>query len=425
MSLNGARNGNPPERLEPSVNMKNRKPKLVVVVGIDFDRSYAGTQYLLEHLADTFEIVLYAYTDASSGRWYRQLPFSLHIFPFRDSVWDGGRLRIVSKAFRALVFLRMLFAGQVLVTETAYLREAAWAKKIRGKRMVLTQFCQELYFTEEYPLGRWPATQKRHARVPDVVIDVDPFRAKIRAEYYGLQKTPHVLRNTFPLAQLPPPAPRGELWNLAHISPPPAGMPVLVHAGGVVREKPFERIIDAVAELQQPLFLLAFCTATDERIQHFRDLAAKKLKPGSFHLGPTVPRERLRASLWEADIGAVDYTFSVEPTVNQRHCAPTKLYEYMACGLAILGSNNDSLRAVVEREEIGHCAKGDDPRDLSQALADMIESGLAKMKERAAEVFAERYSYETACAAEVRKIAGDMLARGRPAGRGWLWRGGS
>ena len=347
--------------------MRNRKPKLLVVVGIDFDRSYAGTQYLLEHLAERFQIVLCAYTDAQSGRWYRQLPFSRHVFPFRDSVWDGGRLRLMSKAFRALVFLRMLFARTVLVTETAYLREAAWAKIIRGSRMVLAQFCQELYFTEEYPLGRWPATQKRYARLPDVVIDVDPFRAQIRAEYYGLPQTPYVLRNTFPLAQLPPPAPPGTLWKLAGIAPPPPGLPVLVHAGGVGREKPFDRVIEAVASLDHPVFLLAFCTATEEKIQHYRDLAVRKLKPGYFHLGPTIPRERLRASLWEADVGVVDYTFSVEPTVNQRHCAPTKLYEYMACGLAILGSNNDSLRAVIERAEIGRCAQGDAPRDLSRA----------------------------------------------------------
>lgn len=390
--------------------MRNHKPKLLVVVGIDFDRSYAGTQYLLEHLAERFQIVLCAYTDAHSGRWYRQLPFSRHVFPFRDSVWDGGRLRLMSKAFRAFVFLRMLFARTVLVTETAYLREAAWAKNIRGSRMVLAQFCQELYFTEEYPLGRWPATQKRYARAPDVVIDVDPFRAAIRAEYYGLPRIPHVLRNTFPLAQLPPRAPPGTLWKLAGIAPPPVGGAIVVHAGGVGREKPFDRIIDAVAMLKSPPFLLAFCTATEETIQRFRVLAAEKLGPGRFHLGPTVSREELRASLWEADVGVVDYTYAVEPTVNQKYCAPTKLYEFMACGLAVWGSNNDSLRDVIEREGLGRCAAGDDPRDLAVALEALLASDLAAQKERARTMFAEKYSYEKVCEGTVRHIIADMLA---------------
>ena len=279
--------------------------------------------------------------------------------------------------------------------------------------MVLTQFCQELFLPEEYPKDRWPATQKRFARVPDIVIDVDPFRAKIRMEYYGLAHAPFVLRNTFPLSQMPPRAPRGRLWELAGIPPPPEGMPVLVHAGGVGREKPFDRIIDAVAALDRPVFLLAFCTATEEKIQRFRDYAAQKLKPGRFHLGPTVSREQLRASLWEADVGVVDYTFSVEPTVNQKYCAPTKLYEFMACGLAILGSNNDSLRDVIEREGIGRCAAGDAPRDLADALGRLLDSGAEEMKRKAQAMFADRYSYESACEAEVRNIAQAMRNRGK------------
>ena len=394
-------------------SMKKRKPKLVVVPGIEFDRSYAGTQYLLERLSETFRIELHLFTDASRAGWYRGLPFPCRVWPCLHSVWDGGRLRILSKAFRIFVFLRMLFAARVLITETAYLKEAALAKRIRGRRMVLAQFCQELFLPEEYPRDRWPATQKRYARAPDIVIDVDPFRARIRAEYYGLATVPRVLRNTFPRAQAPVPAPRGRLWDLARTPPPAAGAPVLIHAGGVGREKPFERVIDAVAELARPVFLLAFCTASDAEIERLRNYAAGKLNPGSFQLCPPAPREELRASLWEADIGVVDYTFSVEPTSNQRHCAPTKLYEFMAAGLAILGSNNDSLRDVIEREAIGCCAKGDSPGDLARALGELIGRDLAQMKERAKTVFAETYSYEKACAAEVRAIAEALRAEGR------------
>lgn len=394
-------------------DMDEKKAKLLVAIGIDFDRSYAGTQYLLERLGEHFDVSLYVLTSPQSQPWYEQLPHTCHVFPFWDTPWVGRRFRFMSKVFRIGMFLRMLFARQLLITETTYLREAAWAKKIRGRRMVLTQFCQELFLPEEYPRDRWPATQKKFARVPDVVIDVDPFRAKIRTDYYGLAQTPYVLRNTFPLSQMPPRAPRGRLWELAGIPAPPPGMPVLVHAGGVGREKPFDRIIDAVAALDRPVFLLAFCTATEEKIQYFRDYAAQKLKPGRFHLGPTVSREQLRASLWEADVGVVDYTFSVEPTVNQKYCAPTKLYEFMACGLAILGSNNDSLRDVIEREGLGRCAAGDTPRDLADALGRLLDSGATEMKRKAQATFADRYSYESACEAEVQNIAQAMRNRGK------------
>jgi glycosyltransferase involved in cell wall biosynthesis len=393
--------------------MDKKKQKLMVVSGIDFDRSYAGTQHLLEHLSASFDISLYVLTTPRSRPWYEQLPHTCHVFPFGGPPLFGRRFRLMSKVFRIGIFLRMLFARQLLITETTYLREAAWAKKIRGKWMVFTQFCQELVLPEEYPQERWPATQKRFARVPDVVIDVDPFRAKIRKEYYGLARMPYVLRNTIPLSQMPPRAPRGRLWELAGIPSPPEGMPVLVHAGGVGREKPFDRIIDTVAALDRPMFLLAFCAATEEQIQYFRNDAAQKLAPGSFHLSPTVPREQLRASLWEADVGVVDYTFSVEPTVNQKYCAPTKLYEFMACGLAILGSNNDSLRDVIERDGIGCCATGDDVHDLAAALKRLLGSDMEDRKEKARAVFTEKYCYEKACSGEVLKIAGELLERSK------------
>ena len=397
--------------------MKKTNPKLVAVIGIDFSQGYAGTQYLLDRLGQWFDVSIFVPTTPERRSWYGGLAHTCHVFPFWGTPWGEGRLRIMSKAFRILVFLRMLLARHLLVTETAYLREAAWAKKLRGQRMILAQFCQELFLPEEYPAGRpkgrWSATQRKYASSPDIVIDVDPFRARIREQAYGLARTPYVLRNTFPLSHMPPPASRGELWKLAGIAPPPAEVPVLVHAGGVGIEKPLDRIIDAIAEQDRPIFLLAFCAAPESEIQRFRNYAARKLKPGYFHLRSAVAREQLRARLWEADIGVVDYSFSAEPTANQKYCAPTKLYEFMACGLAILGSNNDSLRDVIERENIGRCARGDGTRDLAAALTDLLDRNLPEMKARARAVFAESYSYEKICDAEIAAIAREFLRQSR------------
>ena len=389
--------------------MTQTKSKLLAVPGIDFDRSYAGTQYLLEELCAAFDVTACIFTEKKTQDWYRRLPIPCRIWPFQGSFWNAGRLRLMSKMFRLYVLARMLASRYVLITESAYLREAALAKKLRGRRMVLVQFCQELFLFEEWPAAwTWSATQKKWGHVPDIVIDVDPFRARIRKEYYRLKKLPHVLRNTLPHRQLPPRAPSGRLWELAETFPPPAGAPILVYTGGIFEDKPFNRIVDAVAGLKRNVFLLAFCTGPDALIQHYRNYAATQLAPGSFCLHRAISREQLRASLWEADVGIVDYSYAAIPTQNQRYCAPTKLYEYMACGLAILGSNNDSLRDVIEREGIGLCARGDAPADLTCALGEMLRQDLPAMKARAREAFATRYSYETACVDEVRQIAEEM-----------------
>ncbi len=390
-----------------------RKPNLLVAAGIDFSLGCAGTQYLLDELSRWFAVEVYVLTRPEQAAWYARLPYPCRVFPFWGTRWTDGPLRIMSKAFRLALFLKLLRARYVLATEATYLREAAWAKRLRGGRQRLAQFCQELYLPEEYPLGspkgRWSETQRKYAGAPDVVIDVDPFRAAIRQQAYELPRKPYVLRNTFPLAQLPPPAASGELWRLAGIAPPSAGIPVLVHAGGIGSEKPLERVVDAVAALDRPVFLLAFCAASEPEIQRVRDYAARKLAPDRFCFRPPVPREALRARLWEADVGVVDYAYSSEPTSNQKHCAPTKLYEYLACGLAVLGSDNDSLRDVVEREGVGRCARGEEPRDLGRALDELLSGDLAEMKARARRRFAETYSYERCCRAEVAAIARDLL----------------
>ena len=129
--------------------MAARKEKLVVVAGIEFDRAYAGTQNLLEKLNETFEVVLYVHANARRRRWYEQLPFSCHVFPYRDPTWRQWHVRLTCRVFSLIVRLRLLFARRALITESSYLREAAWAKRIRRRRMVLAQFCQELLLAEE------------------------------------------------------------------------------------------------------------------------------------------------------------------------------------------------------------------------------------------------------------------------------------
>lgn len=374
-----------------------RKETLLVLAGTDFDSSYAGTKHLLDALAQEFRIVLYVYTFSGARSWYSQLPYCSHVLPLQGRAATGDPGRIQLKLLRAWVLIRMLFARRVLITETTYLREAAWAKRWRGRRLFLAQFCQELVLPEEYPYERWPETQKRLAHVPDLVIDVNARRASHRQMYYGLDERPFVLPNTFPLAELPLPAPVGELWRLAECPRPLAGIPVLLHAGGVGREKPFERIIEAVASLGRPCFLLAFCVASKSRVDELRKYAADRLPENTFCIRTAVSRESLRAAMGEADIGVVDYAYSVEPTLNQKYCEPSKLYEFMASGLAVLGSDNDSMRDIIEKNDIGCCARGDSPGDLAQALGRLLDGDLAGMKFRAKRLFVEKYSYEKLC----------------------------
>ena len=67
-----------------------------------------------------------------------------------------------------------------------------------------------------------------------------------------------------------------------------------------------------------------------------------------------------------------------------------------------------SVRALAE-----FALEGGDLLREAGALDRMLDSGMEEMKRKAGAVFADRYSYESACVEEVRRIAEDMRERGK------------
>lgn len=376
--------------------------KLLIIPGTDFLRAYAGTRYLIESLQSA-GVPVYVWIRCSKDSYqeYLKLPFPCRLFTINlssDSLLSKLSRRLSGYAYRVIIFLKMLFSSQVLITESTYLWEAALVKRIKSEKFLLIHFCQELHLPEEFPALKIAKTYEKYAQVPDIVIDVEPNRARVRKERFKLEEFPVVLPNTIPFNALPHKAPLGTLATLAGLTSFNK-LPILLHMGGLGLEKPLERVIDAISFVHIPVFFLAFCNGPNEQIKALQVYAAAKLLPNSFRILHGMPRDTLLASAWEADIGVIDYTYSVQPSINQRYCAPTKLYEFMALGLAILGSNNDSLKEILVKENIGICAVADHVEDLGAALHQILNDRdeLHNMKDRARKAFAERYLYEQLC----------------------------
>lgn len=375
-----------------------RSKKILIIPGTDFLRAYSGTLYLiksLQHAEVTINIWIRCSKEDSEE--YAKLKFPCKIFIKKNTqilFFD----RISSFTFKILIFLRMLIAKQVIITESTYLREAALVKKIKGNFIKLIQFCQELHIPEEYPGWKLATLYEKYAQVPDMVIDVEPNRARIRKERFRLKAQPIVLFNTIPIDNLPLKAPIGTLALLADI-PLTNSLPILLHMGGIGVEKPLERVIDAIAYSKSNIFFVAFCNGPINQIEELRKYAESKLVTNCYRILQAKPREILLASAWEADIGIIDYAFSVQPSSNQRFCAPTKLYEFLALGLAVLCSSNESLKNIVENERVGICSATDKIEDLGIALRNLInaQNELPAMKIRAKKVFIEKYSYDKLC----------------------------
>lgn len=378
---------------------------VLMICGAGFLQAYAGTLHLAVALRSLgHEVRMMVRCNPEQAGQYAELELPVECLV----VGEGGplRLRLQMLKARLCVTAALFTRSPVILTENTFLIEAALAKLVRRSSIYLVHFCQELQLATDFPDLPRIRLLDRCARVPDLTIDVEPNRARVRMERLGLRALPMVLVNTLHRSSLPPRAPAGGLAAMAGRQLP-GDRPLVLHMGGIGREKPLERVVDAVRACRHPVFLLAFCTGSADQIETLGRYAAARLPADSFAiLGPR-RRDELLASAWEADVGVIDYSVTVQDTHNQRYCAPTKLYEFMAAGLAVVGSDNASLRDVIENEHIGFCARGHAAEDLGAALERTIADPgqLARMKERAAVAFTLRHCYEVACAPTVQRLS--------------------
>lgn len=386
--------------------MKVKNKKLLIVPGTSFVRAYAGTEYLINELLEIgIDARIIIRCQQEEFKEYRNLPFKIQIFVQRFKQYPLLR-KLETMIFFLFLLLKMLTFKSILITESSYLKLTYIIKKIKPSILII-QYCQELLVLEDYPDNKIAQIYARYFKIPNVVIDVEPHRAAERKKIFGLKQVPYVLMNTMPLKNILPSAPLGTLAKLAGVEIP-KGIPILLHAGGIGKEKPLERIIDAVALCEKEVFFLAFCSGKNEEIQKLSNYANTKLKNGKFHICKSISRTKLMPSMHEADIGVIDYSYSIEPTLNQKYCAPTKLFEFMAYGLILLGSNNNSLRDIIEKDNIGFCALDDSVEAISAALSKILglnTKTLLEKKTNSKDIFVRKYSYEMLCSPVIREIA--------------------
>ena len=248
-----------------------------------------------------------------------------------------------------------------------YYRQAVWLKHLRPEAQLI-HYTTELLTPEEQPTIPRLRFYERHARVPDLIIDVEPHRAQRRQKRFGLDRLPMVLPNTLPAAYFPLPGPPGSLARLAGGAPLPLDRFILLYAGSAHPTMSFDRLLQAISLCPVPVFLLGFIRGDARRIEHWQRQLYVKLGSAGGRICPAVPRLDLLRALPEAGAGLIYYPPSDELSCNQLFCAPTKLYEYLAAGLPVVGSANPSLRDLLEPAELGYCAEEDSPAGLARAL---------------------------------------------------------
>lgn len=178
----------------------------------------------------------------------------------------------------------------------------------------------------------------------DLVFCAEEKRAEIMVDYHKINKKPIVIRN---ISYLPNTADNEFKEKYKAFFEIPAFS--IVYAGGLLFGRKLDLLIDAVnqAGFEYKLMLIGDGPA-------FKSLSEQieKYQNPNIRVSSGLPYEKLKSALELFDVGYLYYNTT---DLNNRYCAPNKIYEYAGIGLPILGNDNPTVKEIVHNNEIGIC----------------------------------------------------------------------
>jgi colanic acid biosynthesis glycosyl transferase WcaI len=208
------------------------------------------------------------------------------------------------------------------------------------------------------------------------------------------------------------PLPRDNAWSRAQGL---NGRFVVCHAGSLGYVFDFETLLEAAALLRgQPELL--FLIVGEGAAKPAAEARARALGLANVRFLPYQPREQLPWLRAAADVQLALYRPGAA-----RYSLPSKVYEIMASGRALVASADadTDLRRLVEQTEAGLCLEPADPRALADALLALHRdparrAALGANGRRAAEARFSRSAVVDQYERLLERLAGDGAVRPRP-----------
>jgi hypothetical protein len=362
-----------------------RRPIDVVIVTHRNTEAVAPQSLYLAHTlaCEGLRVVLICTASRARCRELRREPFRV-LSPGQF----GLKGRTAYAGLYALAFVACLMARLCVSIDITALFPVACARRLGGSALVL--YWLEAFYGRDVTDSPSIATRAgllalRWATPPDALVDVNPERLAYSRTWCGNPKHAFVLRNVPPL----------DGWDLG----PPShhvGPPRLVYAGSVtdVALEGLQLFLSGMAddESQCTLTILPAegrnaCGPLDNTVRAL-DLQMR------VQIHDRVPRDSLPATLRSYDAGIVMYPVTPQRDINSQFAAPNKLYEYMACGLAIITSNNPSL-SFVARDGLGWLMKTTESVEVSQILREVCSTeSLPSHRQNSYSLFQSELNYE-------------------------------
>ncbi|MBA3771249.1 MAG: glycosyltransferase [Ramlibacter sp.] len=236
---------------------------------------------------------------------------------------------------------------------------ALHGRRLHGAKVVYDS--HELFTEQEFSASEkrmWRAIEERAIRQCDAVMTVNASVAHELTTRYGLAHV-HVVYNA------ERPRPSGLRTRRFHER---LGLEaddlVLLMQGGLTVGRNLEQLVAAFTQVRNPqvhLVVLGDGMLTGVLQQRVRaDGTGARV-----HLLPAVPQDELLAWTEAADAGVIPY---LATCLNNYYSTPNKLFEFIAAGVPILGSDLPEIRRIIEGNGIGRVADLGDEARIAAAI---------------------------------------------------------
>lgn len=178
----------------------------------------------------------------------------------------------------------------------------------------------------------------------DLVICAQSHRAQIMKDYYKLRELPIVIRNISKLPEIDEWEINSNLFDFFS-----KYQKIIVYAGAIAESRNLIGLIDAVNGLGKDYGLLII--GDGYYLKELNSYILDQDIRNSFLAG-SIPYKKLASVLKKCDIG---YLYYSNDDLNNKYCAPNKIYEYTSISLPIVANNNLVVSSIFKKSGIGEC----------------------------------------------------------------------
>jgi glycosyltransferase involved in cell wall biosynthesis len=192
----------------------------------------------------------------------------------------------------------------------------------------------------------------------------------------------------------------------------PEDAKVILTLGSLFPWAGIETLISAAPSIievyPESLFLIG--SGEEPYLSHIKSEVKKNGLQNRFLFYGFIPWDQAACFISIADICAAPFIFKSK----RSGCSSLRVFAYLACGKAVVGSNIPGLGDMLEQHKIGLSIPMDNPHALSKAILSLLSDNnrLKKMEKQAREFSVENYAWENI----VKKIEEAFIKVGKPVG---------